>query len=136
MKNAWFEEVKSDIIARLHGLEGGERYLCDVGFELTVNENNDGSWYCSAFMARQEIAENMDEFGIIAQYMHDELCIDVNPLLDSEKFHCAAMVTLYECAFNCAVCGRDDWNDEIEITPELITEIETELNNVHFNDLF
>ena len=136
MKNAWFEEIKSDIIARLHGLEDEEHYLCDVGFELTIDENNTGSWYCSTYKARQEIAEHFDEFGAVAEYMRDNFEYNVNPLLDSEKFHCCAMINIYEAAFNCAVSGRDDWNDEIEITPELIAEIEAELNNVHFNDLF
>lgn len=132
----WFEEIKSDIINRLEEIEGQSEYLCDIGFKLTECENANGSWYCSTPKARNEIAEHFDEYGAIAEYMKNDLCIETNPLLDSEKFHCQAMITLYEQAFGYAVCNFDEWDDEIEITPEFIERVKEALSTVFFEDIF
>lgn len=135
-KKIWFEEIKADIIDRLEELKGETEYLCDIGFKLTENENANGSWYCSTHEARNEIADHFEEYGAIAEYMKYNLCIETNPLLDSEKFHCQAMITLYDQAFNYAVCNFEEWNDQIEITPEFIDRVKAELSAVTFEDIF
>ena len=134
--NNWFNNIKSDMIDRLSDMEDREIYLCDIGFELTYSENTTGSWYCNAFKARQEIGEHWHEFGLIAEYMHDNWEDSTNPLLDPELFHVRAMICLYECLFNHAVRNRDDWNDEITIDSDFIESVKSEMPNIVFDDLF
>ena len=136
MKNMWFEEIKADIIDRLSEREGEKIYLCDIGFELTISENNTGSWYCSTHKARQEIGEHWEEFGRIAEYMHDNWGDKTNPMLETELFHARAMVTLYEATFSAAVGSFEEWNDQIEITAKFIERVRESLTGLDFCDIF
>ena len=137
MKNSvWFEDIKEDIISRLEDMTEQEQYLCDIGFFLTEYENTNGSWYCSTYKAKEEMQENWEEFGAIAEYMHDNWGCNTNPLLESEKFHCQAMICLYEQVFNYAVCDFDEWNEEITIDADFVERVKDALENVSFNDCF
>ena len=136
MKNAWFEEIKKDIPARLEDYEGTTRYVCDMGFMLTEGENVNGSWYCSRKAAQDEISQQMDEFGAIAEYMRQEWGDTTNPLLECELFHCKAMICVYESAFNAAVADFEEWNEQAEITPEFIARVREALEEIDFDDLF
>ena len=130
----FLESVKSDIIRRLEGIEGESMYLCDIGFELTMNENNTGSWYCSEFDAKNEIMENFELFGEAAEYMRDNFEDTTNPLLDTELFHVKAMIAIYESTFNAAVFDFDEWNEEIEIDDDFIERVREALESV--NEIF
>lgn len=136
MKNAWIEEIKKDIITRLEDMIGTEICLCDLGFQLTECENATGSWYCSTYKAREEIAEHIEEYGLIAEYQRENFDIMINPLLESEKFHCSAMITLYEALFNSAVSDFEEWDEDIEVTPEFIERVKESLSDVSFEDIF
>lgn len=132
----WFDAIKADMIERLEDMEGREIYVCDIGFELTYSENTTGSWYCSTYKAREEIGEHWHEFGLIAEYMHENWGDDTNPLLDSEKFHVRAMICLYERLYDHAVYNRTDWNDEITIDSDFIASAKAAITDTVFDDLF
>lgn len=121
--NEWFNDVKIDLLSRLEEMEGEEMYLSDIGFSLTENENMDDSWYCNSLLAKEEIKENWEEFGAIAEYMHDNLGCSTNPLLEPEKFHCQAMICLYEQVFNYAVRDFEKWNEQAIIDNDLIERV-------------
>lgn len=133
MKNAWFEDIKANLIERLEEREGETSYTCDIGYMLTENENANGSWYCSAYKAREEVFGHHEEFGAITEYMADNLEITTNCLLEPELFHCQAMITLYEQLF---LVAADDIDGETEITPEFIAQIQKNLEAIDFNDVF
>lgn len=133
---AWFEDIKENIINRLEELEGNEYYVSDIGFTLTETENANGSWYCSAWKAEQEVAEHFRQYDAIAEYMRDEFEDRTNPLLETELFHCKAMICLYEQAFNCAVCDMPEWNDQITVDAAFIDRVKEALQPVQFDDLF
>ena len=135
MKNEWFEEIKEDIIVRLEENKGREEYVCDMGYMLTEYENCNGSWYCSAPAARDEIGEHLEEFGAIAEYMKYSLGIETNPLLESETFHCQALITVYETTFAYAA-GDIDYDGQTEITAEFIEAIREKLKTINFEALF
>lgn len=133
MKNAWFENIKADLIERLEEREGETAWICDIGHMLTESENVNGSWYCSTFKAREEVFQNYEEFGAIAEYMAREFEITTNPLLQPELFHVEAMITLYDQLF---LVGVDDTDGETEITPEFIAQIRENLETIDFDDVF
>lgn len=132
----WFESIKADMVSRLEDMTGEESYLSDIGFSLTETENANGSWYCNAYRAKEEISQHWEEFGAIAEYMHNEWECTINPLLESEKFHCQAMICLYEQVFNCAVCDFEEWNEQVIIDDGLIERVKNALENVRFDDCF
>lgn len=132
----WFESIKSDIISRLEDMTGEEKYLCDIGFSLTESENVNGSWYCSSYKAKEEIFQYWEEFGVIAEYMNSEWECNTNPMLESEKFHCQAMICLYEQAFNHAVCDFEEWNEQVTIDDDFIQRVKDALENAYFDDIF
>lgn len=134
--SVWFDDIKSDIISRLEEMEGEEKYLCDIGFSLTESENYNGSWYCNAYHAKEEIFSHWEEMGDIFEYMHDNWECNTNPFLESEKFHCQAMICLYEQVFNYAVCRFEEWDEQITIDDEFIQRVKDALEDVYFDDCF
>lgn len=133
---AWFEDIKEDIVNRLEELEGTEHYTTDLGFTLTETENANGSWYCSAWKAEQEVAEHFRQYGAIAEYMRDNWEDKTNPLLETELFHCKAMICLYEQAFAYAACDLPDYGELQTIDADFISAIKEALQPVRFDDLF
>lgn len=145
LKNNLMDGVKEDIIERLNDKLGQTYYLCDLGWELTMNENMTGSWYCNAYRAKEEMFVNyMDLFGRIYEYMHDNAEYDENPMLNPELVHCACMIEYYNQVFNAAVFAApaldepwdELWNKEIEITKDFIAKIGEALNDVDDDELF
>lgn len=129
-----FVNVKEDIIERLEQRIGNQYYLSDLAFEITESENATGSWYCSTYKAKQDIKENFDEFGQIFEYMRNSFEYNENPFIEPEKFHCAAMITLYEQTFMYAAADEEDV--EIEIDVDFISRIKSKLEEVAFEDVF
>ena len=132
----WFDGIKADVLERLENMEGREMYLCDVGFELTMYENTNGSWYCSAYKAREDIGQHFDEFGRIAEYMRDNFDDNTNVLLETELFHVRAMIALYEQTFNAAVSDFDEWNEQITIDAAFVDRVREALEGLDFDDIF
>jgi len=132
----WFEGIKADIVDRLENMEGREIYLCDLGFELTMEENVNGSWYCSRARAWEEIAAHVEEYGEVAEYMRDNFEDNTNALLEPELFHVKAMIAIYEQTFNAAVSDFDEWNEEITIDAAFIDRVREALEDVDFNTVF
>lgn len=128
--------IEKDIIDRLKDIKGETMYAYDIGMELTMCENNNGSWYCSEKEAMDEISENFEMFHIIAEYMRENLGIDTNVMLDPELFHVQAMITLYDATFQAALSKMRCEDDEITIDNNFIREIKDELIDIEFYDVF
>ena len=131
----FLDGIKDDIIERLKEREGQEAYACDLGMILTESENVNGSWYCNAYKAEQDIKEHWDVFGGAFAYMQSETGYSGNPLTDSERFHCAAMINLYDLTYQRMLSEADlDGNDRIEITPGFIEKMNDSKEKVDISD--
>lgn len=123
----FIEECKKDIIDRLEDLETQDFYLCDIGFELTMDENNTGSWYCNSYKAKEELFENMEVFSRVWNELSwnigPDFAAELNPFEDPEKTHVILMINLYEMIFNQAVSDFPEWNEMITIDSEFISRV-------------
>lgn len=133
------ENIKDFIITELKNRSGERYYLCDIGMELSSNENCNGSWYCSTYKAEEEVKENWDFCKSFFEYYKNEFGTCLNPF-DTENFHCVMMICAVQNAFNLTVNEIDEltefWNDKIEINDEFISKIETGLQNLELDDIF
>ena len=131
-----FAEVKQDIIDRMSEYTGRESvYVSDIGYLITECENANGSWYCSTFKAKEDLKNSFDEFGLIYECMRQNFDYDENPFIEPEKAHCAMMITLYVETIAYAF-SKLDIDDEVDITDDLIKQLEEVFESVKFSDIF
>lgn len=137
----FIKEVKREVVERLEDFIGREHYVCDIGFLLTENENNSGSWYCSSHKAEEFLKKYFNEIGMYHKFYrlnfdeNDYFEIDPDDYHHSmEAFQCRMMIFAIESCFSRAVSEIDDvdniWDDKIEITEEFVEKIKNALTEI------
>lgn len=123
-------EIKEDIVDRLQDRIGQEFELSELGFELTMDENKTGSWYCSTWKAEKALKSNYDEVANFMQYYQDNYGEkpEKDAFLDPEEFHLIFMIFCYESVFNQAVPSLD--YEKVEITEDFIKNVKHYLTEV------
>lgn len=134
--------VKQEVVERLEDRKLQRMYVCDIGMALSENENCNGSWYCSAYQARESIKEYLYEFEAYCsfykstfgepEYINDD---EYNHSLES--VHCRMMIFAIESAFNAAYNKAEDkevidnvWNEKILIDDDFIDAIKVGLKEI------
>jgi hypothetical protein len=103
-------------------------YLCDLGMELTGYENCNGSWSCSRYKDMENIKTYWNDCADFVEYYRSEFGEDTPNIFENpEKFFCCMMIEAINILVGNAICNNekldDLWNDEIEITEEVVNEI-------------
>ena len=139
MYNSFINEIKDDIVERLEGMTGQEHYLCDLGFTITLDENNAGSWGLPTDdVVRQLIAEHKifkNVWDELKFSLGNEFVADLNPFADADKCHIVLMIELYRMIFDFAVQDMDEWNGEITITEEFIENVKDKMDATNYDFL-
>lgn len=132
MKSNLFKEIAEDFAERLELWESVKVYGADLAFKVFEDYNATGSITCNTYAAREWIAENMLNLGDVVEAMRDgweyEAGKDIfdNP----EKFQvCVYLWVASE------LCGElesvnEFWNDETELTAEIIEKIRAEIRAI------
>ena len=135
MKKKFVQEVKEIIIDKLNDYEGVEVYGCDLGYKLTENENATGSWFCSRFESEEFIKNNFDVCADFYEYMQfnfgKDYAAQFNPFADAENFVTVLFIEAVNIVINSCEFVSDIWDEEIEITTEVIDKIKSDLENVN-----
>lgn len=137
--NEFLDMVKKEVVERLKDRIGQSYYACDLGFSLTDGENANGSWYCSAYKAKEDIKKYFDDYLNFSTYWHanygEPIYFEEDPddyHNSVECIHCCMMISAIESVYNQAFAKQSnyDWNAEFEITEEFIEEISKDLEEV------
>ena len=133
MKEQTFtKEIKEEILDRLDGLCDETYYICDLGYELSMTENINGSWYCSAYEAKEALKRNFDEMFKYIEYERDNFG-EVSKIENPETFQCRMYINAVNVLFNSLPFVDDNWNKQIQITGEIIQLLKKEVIEIDDN---
>ena len=130
----FMDVVKEEAKRRLYDRIGETVYLCDLGMELTEAENCDGTWSYSRRNDMTNIKIYWDECADFVEYYHSNLGEDVpNVFENPEKFFCCMMIEAISSLVGQSICDgslSDKWNDEVELTEEMVKTIVEDFDNI------
>lgn len=131
----FLEDIKTDILSRLEDYSETRHSAGDIGYLVTESENANGSWYCNAYKAEQDVKNHWDVFGGVYAYMKVELGYEMNPFTETEKFHDVAMINLYDLTYQRMLSEAGiDSNTMIEINDDFIDALRKNMDKVDIGD--
>lgn len=115
---------------KLDEYEGNSTYGADLAFYLLQQYNVDGSYTYSTYEAKQWVQEHFDELGEIVEEMTEEGLAPCNVFDNPEAFQ--VQIMLYVAGQLLGQCDTVNafWNEEQELTEEIIAKIKEELNEI------
>ena len=125
--------VVDEMINKLNDYRGQEVYASDLAFKLFECENMTGSYWCNAFKSQEWLKNNFDYLGEIIEEIKNnfdnelikDLFIDFfdNP----EKVQLIIILEVANYITNVLPTICDNWENEIELTPQIINQLTKEL---------
>ena len=119
--------VLNEMIKHLQEMEGQVVYGCDLAFKLFENANCTGSYTCNAYESREWIREYWHDLGEVVEDYEDNYGeLPVNPFNNEEVFQVQIILHLASNLTNYSDFVEWHWNEEIELTKEVIKTIVSE----------
>ncbi len=124
--------VKEVLIEELGNYEGESIYGADLAYTLLSEYNVNGSYTCNSYESIQWIQENFPSIAeFIEEFDPESNGISLNnPFTNPEIFQVQIMLYASELIMSESQYVNDNWNNEIELTQEVIDIIVNELNNI------
>lgn len=122
----FIDYCKNYILKYIGGYEGQEVYLCDLGYTLTEYPNCNGTLTYSREEAKNYIREWWDEADDYFQYEKDNFGTPRSPFENPEAYMVCMVIEGVRALIDDAVDTlgmNDQWNDEVELTADLIEKI-------------
>lgn len=121
---SYSEYCKNFIIDHVEDQKGNTMYMSDLGPELTMGINVDGSATYSTFKAIEYLKEWWDEAGEYYEYEEKCFCFHKwNPFLNPEAFHCCMVIEGVNNLLSQVPIVSKRWNERVEIDDTLINQI-------------
>lgn len=128
---SYVEYVKDFIVDNLPEYEGKEVYACDLAYTITKGINADGSATYSRQKAVDYIKEWFDEAAEVYQYQVENYGqASQNPFENPEAWMVCMIIEGVSAVFSQCTVIDDNWNNEIELTEEIIKTILEEVQEV------
>lgn len=125
--------VKDIVIEELYNYRDNSFYGCELGYGLLEGYNIDGVYFYNNYKATEFIKDNFEDFGEIVEEIKWQFGkeYELPNIFDKPDKFC--VVCFLEVANY--ILGRckfvdDNWDNEIELTKEVIKKIENELKEV------
>ena len=129
---------KSYIADNIDEHEGEEVYLCDFGFELTEYPNCNGTLTFNREKAMDYLREWWWDAADYFEYETDNFGENLhNPFDNPEAYMVCMVIEGVRAMIDRAISelGLDDqWNDEVELTADLIEKIKGAVEEMEFDD--
>ena len=123
--------TKDYLLNQLEDYKGCKSYACDLYILLTEGINADGSATYSTHEAKEYIKEWFEEAGEYYEYAKDNFGeVFNNPFENPEAFMVEMIIQGVSSLLSDVPTILDNWNDEIEITDELIEEIKKHISTI------
>lgn len=121
---SYVEYVKDFIVDNLPEYEGKEVYACDLAYTITEGINADGSATYSRQKAVDYIKEWSDEAAEVYQYQVENYGqASQNPFENPEAWMVCMIIEGVNAVLSQCTVIDDNWNNEIELTEEIIKTI-------------
>ena len=128
---SYVEYVKDFIVDNLPEYEGKEVYACDLAYTITEGINVDGSATYSRQKAVDYIKEWFDEAAEVYQYQVENYGqASQNPFENPEAWMVCMIIEGVSAVFSQCTVIDNNWNNEIELTEEIIKKILEEVQEV------
>ena len=135
MKTKTFSaQLIETIISRLNDYQDTTHYICELSLILFERENIDGSVLYNTYRTKEFIKENFDLFGDLVEYVQDNMNMVLNPFSEPEKAHVILLLEASQSILSKLPTIDKFWNDEKELTPNLIKQLTKELNALDIDD--
>lgn len=119
---------KKQILDNIDYEEGNSRYGCDLAGYLTEGMNADGSFTYSREEAKEYIKEWWDDAANYSDYEENELGKrGTNPFGEPELFTVRMVIEGVDGIMGQLPIIEENWNDNIELTPETIKTIKEQV---------
>lgn len=129
---------KEFINEQLDNYEGTSHYACDLGITLTEGMNADGTFTYSRELAKDYLKEWWDDASAYWDYEKWNFGEHMHNPFDNPEAYIVCMVIEGVSALlaKCQIID-DNWNDEIELTEEMIAIIKEQLEELDdYEDVF
>ena len=116
-----------EMIKHLQEMESQVVYGCDLAFKMFEDANYTGSYTCSSYEASKWIKDNwFDLCEVVEEYEYEFGEYPDNCWINPERFQ--VQIILYMASSLVAESDyiEDNWNDEIELTEDVIKTIISE----------
>lgn len=128
---ATIKEFVADVLMdKLDEYEGTSSYGADLAYHLLEQYNADGSYTYSTYEAKQWVASCFDELGDIVNEMSEEGIPPCNVFDNPEGFQVCIMLYVASQLLGQCDTVNEFWNEEQELTEEIIAKIKEELNEI------
>ena len=128
---ATIKEFVADVLMdKLDEYEGTSTYGADLAYHLLEQYNVDGSYTYSTYEAKQWVQEYFDELGDIVSDMKEEGLPPIDVFENVEGFQVCVMLYLAQTLLGQCETVDEFWNEEQELTEEIIAKIKEELNEI------
>ena len=128
---ATIKEFVADVLTdKLDEYKGTSSYGADLAYDLLEEYNVNGTYTYSTYKAKQWVQEYFDELADIVNDMTEEGLAPCNVFDNPEAF--MVQIMLYVAGELLGQCDtvNEFWNEEQELTEEIITKIKEELNEI------
>lgn len=130
---SYVDYCKELIRDEIENFEGDTYYACDLGRELTMNGNMNGTFTFSTHEARQILKSWWDDLHGVNRRIYDELGYDhddVDVFDTPEKYHVFAVIEGVDSIMSSLDIIQENWDGEIELTRDVIDTILDQLDGV------
>jgi len=124
----WLFEMISDA---LEDYEDVEIYGCDLALKLFEGQNANGSVSCSSYEAKEFIREYWDDAGEIIDDWKSNTGESINPFENPESFQVIMLLEGARDILSQSSFIDEHWNDEFELTGDVIKTIKTDIGIDH-----
>ena len=136
-RESFVDYCKAYIIEHIDGYEGQSHYACDLSSIITEGPNVDGTMTYSTYEAKEYLREWWDEAGEYWQYEKDNFGENLHNPFENPEAYMVCMV-IEGCSSILSRCPdlEDNWNEEIELTAEIIQNIKEFVEEFNEESLF
>ena len=127
-------ELIETIISRLNEYKGTTHYMCDLSIVLFESENTNGPVLYNTYLTKEFIKENFDLFGDLVEHLQDNMDYTLNPFAEPEKAHVWLLLEASRSILSKLPTIDKFWNDEKELSPNLIKQLTKELKALDIDD--
>ena len=125
---------KQHILDHIDGYEGQSHYGCDLGSYLTEGMNADGTFTYSTAKARELLQAWWDDADDFSEYEEFEFGQRSNPFENVEAFLVRMVIEGVNGLMGKLPIIDEHWNDELELTPEVIETIKEQVEELSDNE--
>lgn len=138
MENNVTNYVIDCIVDRIDDWEDITVYPCDFGWQLFEQENSNGSATFNAEEAKEWIKQYFDTLGGVAENIIFGIGADflANPFVEPEKFMVQIMLEVSSMLVGQCEIMDQNWNDELELTEEVIKTFKSQLEALRDKTFF